>query len=93
MGTASVLMVLMYGSAYIQRRTEGDLRELGRKIDYIATVFLTTAFSLAGLLVLYRSKDYDYTLISYPKDATIYQLNNVVIRSVGAWLNSYNHHP
>ncbi|WP_267256227.1 cytochrome d ubiquinol oxidase subunit II [Coxiella endosymbiont of Ornithodoros maritimus] len=27
--TASVLMVLMHGSAYIQGRTEGDLRELG----------------------------------------------------------------
>ncbi|WP_259425746.1 cytochrome d ubiquinol oxidase subunit II [Coxiella burnetii] len=90
-GTASVLMVLMHGSAYIQRRTEGDLRELGRRIHYIATVLLTIAFSVAGLLVLYRIKG--YTLISYPKDATIYPLNNVVIRSVGAWLNSYNHQP
>jgi len=90
-GVAAVLMVLMHGSAYMQRRTEGELRKLGRKLHFIFSILLLIAFSIAGFLVAYRING--YKLISFPKDATIYPLNNVVTRGVGAWMDSYQKYP
>lgn len=90
-GLAAVFMVIMHGAAYIQRRTEGELRELGRKLHYIFAVLLLFAFSLAGYLVMYHVNG--YVLVSTPKDATLYPLNSVVIQKVGAWIDSYSIYP
>lgn len=90
-GIASLLMILMHGSAYVARRTEGELRELGRKLHAVFAVLLLISFSIAGLLIMYRVNGYH--LVSYPKHATIFPLNNVVTRGVGVWMDSYKKYP
>ncbi len=90
-GIASVLMVLMHGAAYTARRTEGELRAMGRKLHVISAILLLIAFSIAGFLVMYSVNGYH--LISYPRDATLFPLNNIVIQGKGLWLASYKIYP
>ena len=90
-GIASVVMVLMHGSVHTQRRTEGHLREMAHKLIYISAILLFILFSISGLLVAYSING--YTLISYPKNATLYPLDNVVAQSLGGWIMSYEIHP
>ncbi len=90
-GIVAVLMVLMHGSAYIQRRTEDHLRELAHKLFHLFALLVLITFTLAGLLVSYSVKG--YTLVSYPPNATLHPLNNVVTQGVGAWISSYMIYP
>lgn len=90
-GIASLLMVLMHGAAYMQRRTEDHLRELAHKLFYIFAIILLVCFSIAGLYIAFYMQG--YTLISSPDDATLYPADNVVAQSAGAWLASYSVYP
>ena len=90
-GIAAVLMVIMHGAAYMQRRTEGELRELGHKLHYIFTISLLITFTFAGYLVAYHLNG--YILVASPKDATLYPLNSIVTQKVGAWIDSYSVYP
>lgn len=90
-GVASVLMVLMHGSVYMQQHTEGGLRALGRKLFFIFSILLFVCFSIAGLYIAFRMSG--YTLIASPEDATLYPANNIVSYTKGAWLASYLVYP
>lgn len=90
-GIVSLLMVLMHGSAYIARRTEDHLREFSHKLFHIFGLLVLITFTIAGLLVSYSVKG--YTLVSYPPNATLHPLNNVVTEGVGAWVSSYMVYP
>lgn len=90
-GLVSVLMVMMHGSVYLQRRTEGHLRTLGLKVHFISGILLLIAFTISGLVLMYHING--YTLISSAAQPTIYPLQNVVHQNVGAWIESYNAYP
>ncbi|OGT25265.1 MAG: cytochrome d ubiquinol oxidase subunit II [Gammaproteobacteria bacterium RIFCSPLOWO2_02_FULL_42_14] len=90
-GSVSVLMVLMHGSVYLQRRVEGHLRELAFKIHCFTAILLLMTFTISGLLLLYKIPGYQ--LISSAADPTQYPLQNVVHQSVGAWIQSYDQYP
>jgi cytochrome bd ubiquinol oxidase subunit II len=86
-GIVSVLMVLMHGAAYIQQHTEDHLRELAHKLFYLFNILVLITLTVAGLLVIFSLNG--YTLVSSPPHATLYPVNNVVTRGVGAWIDSY----
>ncbi len=90
-GVSSVLMVLMHGSAYIQRRTVGHLREMGRKLHALFTVLLFITFSIAGLLIVFDVSGYH--LLSSAANPDLYPLKNQVSQGVGYWIQSYNDYP
>lgn len=88
-GVVSVLMVLMHGSVYLQRRTEGSLRQLAFRVHVIAAILLLIAFTIAGLLLM--TKMIGYKLITAA--TTVYPLENVVHTGVGYWIQTYGQYP
>lgn len=90
-GAVSVMMILMHGSVYLQRRTEGHLRLLARKVHTITAILLLIAFTIAGLLLMFHVDG--YTLVKSPVNPTDHLLDNVVSRGVGAWILSYDVFP
>ncbi len=90
-GLNAVFMVIMHGAAYLQRRTEGEMRDFGRKIHAIFGTLLLIGFSIAGLLLLFTIDG--YRLISQASDPTLYPLNNVVTEQLGGWVTSYEQYP
>lgn len=90
-GCVSVLMVLMHGSVYLQRRTENHLRKLAFKVHVITAVLLLIGFTISGLLLMYKM--IGYKLISYAPDATANPLTNVVHTSIGYWIQTYDQYP
>lgn len=90
-GAVSVLMVLMHGSVYLQRRTEGHLRKLALKVHLITGFLLLIGFTASGLLLMYHVVG--YKLISSATDPTRYPLENVVQSGAGLWIQSFNQYP
>jgi cytochrome d ubiquinol oxidase subunit II len=90
-GLVSVLMVLMHGSVYLQRRTIGHIAQLAYKIHVISAILLLIGFTVSGLLLMFYIPGYQ--LISYPPDATLQPLNNVVSIGVGNWIKTYDQYP
>lgn len=90
-GVVSVLMVLMHGSVYLQRRTEGHLRKLALKVHLITGVLLLISFTASGLLLMYHIVG--YKLISSAAIPTLEPMKNVVTNGVGYWIQSYNQYP
>lgn len=90
-GVVSILMILMHGSAYLQRRTENHLRRLAKKLHLIFGVSLLIIFTVAGIYLLYRIQG--YRLISHSAEGTLFPLKNVVARGTSFWLSSYNIYP
>ncbi len=87
----SVLMELMHGSAYIQRRTEAHLREMAHKLFYVFAVLVLIGFTVAGFWVALGIKG--YILVSSATKPSLYPLNNVVTQATGAWIDSYAIYP
>lgn len=90
-GVVSVLMVLMHGSVYLQRRTEGHLRKLAFKIHIITAILLLIGFTVSGLLLMYHQ--IGYKLISSAAVPTNDPLKNVVTSGVGYWIQTYDEYP
>jgi len=90
-GAVSVLMVLMHGSVYLQRRTEGHLRKLALKVHIITGILLLIGFTASGLLLMYHV--IGYKLISSASDPTRYPLENVVQSGAGFWIQSFDQYP
>ncbi len=87
----SVVMTLMHGAAYIQRRTESHLREMAHKLFYVFSVLILISFTIAGFWVAYQIKG--YVLVSSAANPTLYPLDNVVTQNTGAWIKSYLTYP
>ena len=90
-GAVSVLLVLMHGSVYLQRRTEGHIRQLAFKVHVFTAILLLVGFTISGLLLIYKISG--YTLLSQALNPTIYPLKNVVHQGVGSWIQSYAQYP
>lgn len=90
-GVVSVLMVLMHGSAFLQRRTEGHLRKLAFKVQVIAAILLLIGFTASGLLLMF--KIIGYKLISTAADPIKNPLKNVVTSGIGYWIQTYDQYP
>ncbi|HLB56725.1 MAG TPA: cytochrome d ubiquinol oxidase subunit II [Coxiellaceae bacterium] len=90
-GVVSVLMVLMHGSVYLQRRTEGHLRKMAFKVHFITAILLLIGFTISGLLLMYKITGYE--LISSATVPTLEPLNNVVHSGAGFWIQSFNAYP
>lgn len=90
-GLISVLMVLMHGAAYLQRRTDGHLNDLSKKLHFIFGVAVLIVFTFAGFFLLYHVQG--YRLVSHHADSTLYPLKNVVTRGTSFWLSSYDKYP
>lgn len=90
-GVVSVLMVLMHGSTYLQRRTEGHLRKLAFKVHVITALLLLIGFTASGLLLMY--KIIGYQLISTTAEPTLAPLQNIVKSGVGYWIQTYDKYP
>lgn len=90
-GFVSVVMVLMHGSVFLQRRTEKHLRRLAFKVHVITAITLLIAFTAAGLLLMYKL--IGYQLISSAAVPTLEPLKNVVHSGVGYWIQTYNEYP
>jgi len=90
-GFTSVAMVLMHGSVYLQRRTEGSLRQLALRVHTITAIILICLFTATGLMLLTSIQG--FTLVSSAPHPTLHPLSNHVTRAAGAWIASYNSHP
>ena len=88
-GVVSVLMVLMHGSVYLQRRTEGGIRKLAFKVHVISAILLLAAFTVAGLLLMYHLTGYKLITAA----TTTEPLTNVVKSGVGYWIQTYDQYP
>lgn len=87
----SILMVLSHGSMYIQRRTEGPIRERARWLHLIFSVLLLIGFTCAGIILATHLSGYE--LVSSPAQPTIEPLKNVVSQGTGMWLAQWSTHP
>lgn len=91
-GIVSVLMVLMHGSTFLQRRTEGHLRKLAFKVHIITGILLLITFTVSGLLLMKHLVGYQL-ISSDATDPTRYPLNNIVKSGVGYWIQTYQEYP
>ncbi len=90
-GVVSVLMVMMHGSTYLQRRTEGSIRALAGRVHIISAILLLIGFTGTGILLMYHVSGYQ--LISSAANPTLEPLNNVVHQGVGFWVASFDQYP
>lgn len=90
-GLLSVLMVLMHGSVYLQRRTEGDLRKLAFKVHMRTAILILIGFTVSGLLLMY--KIVGYKLLMSASIPTEHPLNNIVTSGSGFWIETYDQYP
>ncbi|OGT52071.1 MAG: cytochrome d ubiquinol oxidase subunit II [Gammaproteobacteria bacterium RIFCSPHIGHO2_12_FULL_42_13] len=90
-GLISVIMVLMHGSVYLQRRTEGNLRKLAFKVHVISAIFLLAGFTISGIWLMTGVSG--YRLISTAAEPTLTPLQNVVQAGAGYWITSFDQYP
>ncbi len=90
-GAVSVVMVLMHGSVFLQRRTEGHLRKLAFKVHLICAILLLIGFTASGLLLMLHT--IGYKLISSAAIPTQEPLQNVVQTGPGFWIQTYSQYP
>ncbi len=90
-GFVSVVMIAMHGSAYMQRRTENNLRKRARVLQFIFAIILLILFSITGYLLLTSVNG--YSLVSQSAKPATYVLDNVVVQARGAWIASFYHFP
>lgn len=90
-GVTSIMMILMHGMAYLQRRTEGHIRERARRLHVIVSIIVLMLFSIAGYIVVYKINGYQ--LLSSASNPIQDPLSNTVMQTKGAWIGSYAVYP
>lgn len=89
-GFVSVIMVLMHGCTYAQRRSESDLRENLRRLHIIFAALLLILFTISGILIMNMP---GFQLLYSPPKPTITPLLNKVDVVRGAWFASFVTYP
>ncbi|MCH9744063.1 MAG: cytochrome d ubiquinol oxidase subunit II [Gammaproteobacteria bacterium] len=87
----SLFMIIMHGAAYLQRRVEGELRELSHKLITIFTLLVFVLFTIGLILVVTDLPG--YILKFSPAHPTSDPLGNIVTYSPHAWAQSYHEYP
>ncbi len=90
-GFTSVLMVIMHGGTYLQRRTEGNIARVAKRCIYWSGTLLFILFSISGVLIVFYTPG--YKLVSQPLHPTLNILGNVVVLDKGGWFTSYFQYP
>ena len=91
-GVLSLAMLVMHGGAYLQLRTEGEIRARARRYTRIAAVLALALFVAAGLWVATSLPGYR---IAQMPDAggAFTPLAKTVERAAGGWMDNYGRHP
>ena len=84
-------MIVMHGAAYLQRRVEGELRELAHKLVTIFVLITFVLFTLGLILVVLKLPG--YVLKFNPPHPTDTPLANVVAYSAHGWAQSFHVYP
>jgi cytochrome d ubiquinol oxidase subunit II len=84
-GIAAVFMCLMHGTAYLNRRTEADLKEFFQSLQSKFTIMFLIMMTLAGLMLMHIP---GYILLAMPSQPTLDPLHNVVAVAPGLWWQS-----
>ncbi len=84
-GLAAIFMCLMHGTAYLNRRTEGDLKLYFQALQRKFTVMFLMVMALAGLMLGHIQ---GYLLVAMPVHPTLDPLHNVVLVGPGLWWQS-----
>lgn len=90
-GIVSVCMVLLHGATYMQRRTEGRLRETARKIVFYAGGSMLFFFTISGLLIVFRTPGYH--LLTGSGELLAQFTARVLHKTTGGWFDSYFQYP
>lgn len=90
-GIVSVCMVVLHGATYLQRRTEGQLRETARKIVFYAGFAMLIFFTIAGTLIVFHVPGYELVSGGMGNIAAFDQ--KVTHMTTGAWFDSYFKYP
>lgn len=90
-GLTSVSMVLMHGSVFLQRRTEGHIRRLAMKTHFWSALCLIILFTVSGLMLLFEVNGFN--LASHTPSGSEAPFAQVVTQGVGAWVHSYEQYP
>lgn len=83
-GLSALLMILAHGGIYIARRTEDDLRALGKKIHFICTILFVFTFIIMAFFIVFMY-GFDYKVENHAYDVT------VIYRENGWWTNLMAH--
>jgi cytochrome d ubiquinol oxidase subunit II len=87
----SLFMILMHGTAYLNRRTTSGLQNHFRQLQLNFSMVFLILFTVCGLLLMYKVNG--FTLVHSPANAPAHALSNVVTRGVGVWYQNMNLHP
>ncbi len=84
-GITAVFMCLMHGSAYLNRRTESDLKQFFQSLQSKFTLLFLVMMTIAGLMLTHIP---GYILLAMPAQPTLDPLHNVVAIGPGLWWQS-----
>lgn len=90
-GLASLFMILMHGTAYLNRRTMGDLQAHIRHLHRTFCVVFLILVTLIGVMLVYHVNGYQ--LVSQSANPTAHPFDMVIAQSKGGWFASFAQHP
>ncbi|HKJ88751.1 MAG TPA: cytochrome d ubiquinol oxidase subunit II [Gammaproteobacteria bacterium] len=91
-GITSLSLLAMHGGAYLQLRSEGELRARVVRATRILALITTVAFLGAGLWL--STGITGYRITSLPAGTgSINPLGKTVVAAAGAWMDNYNRAP
>lgn len=88
---ASLFMALMHGTAHLNRRTTGDLKQYFKRLHRWFSMVFLLILTIGGLMLAYHVKG--YVLVSQNAIPTYHPFDMTVTKHVGAWFQSLNQHP
>ena len=91
-GVFSLVLFVLQGSAWLQMKTEGDLRARARRVTLILGPVATLLFAIAGLWVAYGLDGYVITSIGDLGGPSNPLLKTVELQA-GGWLLNYQNYP
>lgn len=92
-GVVSLAMLVMHGGAYLQMRTQDEVRERSRNITIVTALITLAAFIFAGICLLYWVDGYVITAMTKEVGEAMTPMAKTVITTEGAWLNNYSLYP
>ncbi|MBU6953091.1 cytochrome d ubiquinol oxidase subunit II [Hahella sp. HN01] len=91
-GVVSLSMLAMHGAAYLQMRTDGELRQRASGYTRLLAIVVAACFTLAGIWLYFGIEGYVITA-SADVGAAMTPLQKSVELKEGAWLANYGKYP